>query len=672
MASRIDTDSRAKEIQDIYRKWSDGRADWDTNAREDVDFYLGNHWTKEETDALSSMNQADVVADRLYSAIEQFKAIVTSKPPKFRTYAREDSDVQLSTVWNYLLEYIWDISDGNEVFKQVVHDYATTGLGYFYAYLDPEADYGRGEIKFTWVDPFRVYVSPNSRHRYFDDSEGMVLSTVYSKRQLLNQYPDLSIVPEGDYDKPLIDYIDKGLQWKDEDYPSTSQDNTVSNAFTPDVIKDAQWGETAKDKYRVLSYYEKIKVPYFRLIDKRDPRVPEQIVEYDKFQQLLDNNVDLETAIEVGDVEYIEVTQTRIKETVAVGQIILYTRVLNTDVFPIVPVPNIWTNTPYPMSDVRKGKAMQRFLNKMHSLLTAHAQSSAGLKLLIPQGAVQDIEQLERDWANPNATIEYDASFGEPHFPSPQPISQSILHLPQQAERYIDLNMGIYEMQHGSAQDAPRTASATMQLEDFGQRRSKSKLRDIEGSLKRLGRVIYNMAKKHYDFKKTFAIVNPNNNQTEYTINKPLYDDRTGAIMEMANNLSVGQYDIRIVGNSTMPSNKWAEWQIYLEAFQLGLIDREEALKKTEIFDKEGVLRRTDMVQQMQSQLAQAEAQIKELSGDLQTARRSEVASRQRTEVEKYKAGLAELKADSKAQAKLAMNKMEMAVKPDEQETAEE
>ena len=671
MASRIDTDSRAKEIQDIYRKWSDGRADWDTNAREDVDFYLGNHWTKEETDALSSMNQADVVADRLYSAIEQFKAIVTSKPPKFRTYAREDSDVQLSTVWNYLLEYIWDISDGNEVFKQVVHDYATTGLGYFYAYLDPEADYGRGEIKFTWVDPFRVYVSPNSRHRYFDDSEGMVLSTVYSKRQLLNQYPDLSIVPEGDYDKPLIDYIDKGLQWKDEDYPSTSQDNTVSNAFTPDVIKDGQWGETAKDKYRVLSYYEKIKVPYFRLIDKRDPRVPEQIIEYDKFQELLDNNVELETAIEVGDVEYIEVTQTRIKETVAVGQIILYTRVLNTDVFPIVPVPNIWTNTPYPMSDVRKGKAMQRFLNKMHSLLTAHAQSSAGLKLLIPQGAVQDIEQLERDWANPNATIEYDASFGEPHFPSPQPISQSILHLPQQAERYIDLNMGIYEMQHGSAQDAPRTASATMQLEDFGQRRSKSKLRDIEGSLKRLGRVIYNMAKKHYDFKKTFAIVNPNNNQTEYTINKPLYDDKTGAIMDMANNLSVGQYDIRIVGNSTMPSNKWAEWQIYLEAFQLGLIDREEALKKTEIFDKEGVLRRTDMVQQMQSQLAQAESQIKELSGDLQTARRSEVASRQRTEVEKYKAGLAELKADSKAQAKLAMNKMEMAVKPDEQETTE-
>ncbi len=206
MANRIPTDARAKEMQEVFKNWSDSRKKWDAQAREDVDFYLGNHWTKEETDELSSVNQSDVVADRLYSAIEQFKAIITAKPPSFRAYPREDSDVQLSEVWNGLLEYVWDISDGNEVFKQVVHDYATTGLGYFYAYTDAEADYGRGEVKFTWVDPFRVYISPNARHRYFDDSDGMILSTIFSKRQLLNQYQELTDIPEG-FDKPMIEYI---------------------------------------------------------------------------------------------------------------------------------------------------------------------------------------------------------------------------------------------------------------------------------------------------------------------------------------------------------------------------------------------------------------------------------------------------------------------------------
>ena len=661
MANRINTDARAKAVQDLYKKWSDARQDWDVHAREDIDFYLGNHWTKEETDSLSSVNQSDVVADRLYSAIEQFKAIITSKPPSFRAYPREDSDSQLASVWNGLLEYIWDISDGNEVFKQVVHDYATTGLGYFYAYTDPEADYGRGEVKFTWVDPFRVYVSPHSRHRYFDDAEGMILSTILSKAQLLNQYPQLMDVPDG-MDKPMIEYIDKGLNWNDEDYPSSTQDTSVSNAFTPDSIKDSEWGTAAKEKFRVMCMYEKVKVPYFRLIDKRQNPPQEMVVEYDKFEKMLIDNPELEGAVELGQVEYVEVQQTRVRETCVVGQIVLYQRILHTDMYPIVPTPNIWTNTPYPMSDVRKGKAMQRFLNKMHSLLTAHAQSSAGLKLLIPQGSVQDIEQLERDWANPNATIEYDASFGEPHFPSPQPISQSILHLPQQAERYIDLNMGIYEMQQGNAQEAPRTASATMQLEDFGQRRSKSKLRDIEGSLKRIGKVIYNLAKKHYDYKKTFAIVNANNNLTDYTINKGLYDDKTGALQEMQNNIQIGDYDVRIVGNSTMPSNKWAEWQIYMEAFQMGLIDRQEALAKTEVFDKEGVLQRMDTIEQLQQQLQSQEKTIKDLSGDLQTARREAVSARQRTEVEKYKADLDNIKTQNKADARVAVSKLESAL----------
>ena len=47
---------------------------------------------------------------------------------------------------------------------QVVHDYAVTGLGYMYVYVDPEADYGRGEVKHT-TDPF-IYVDPASRDRF--------------------------------------------------------------------------------------------------------------------------------------------------------------------------------------------------------------------------------------------------------------------------------------------------------------------------------------------------------------------------------------------------------------------------------------------------------------------------------------------------------------------------
>lgn len=102
-----------------------------------------------------------------------------------------------------------------------------------------------------------------------------------------------------------------------------------------------------------------------------------------------------------------------------------------------------------------------------------------------------------------------------------------------------------------------------------------------------------------------------------------------------------------------MPNNKHAEYQMYLEAYQLGLIDRTEALKKTEIFDKEGVLQRTGEVQQMQGIIKQLQDQIKILSGDLQTAQRESMSDRKRVEVQKFKSELDKVVTGTKAQQKV-------------------
>jgi len=102
-----------------------------------------------------------------------------------------------------------------------------------------------------------------------------------------------------------------------------------------------------------------------------------------------------------------------------------------------------------------------------------------------------------------------------------------------------------------------------------------------------------------------------------------------------------------------MPNNKHAEYQMYLEAYQLGLIDRTEALKKTEIFDKEGVLQRTGEVQRMQAIISQLQDQIKLLSGDLQTAQRESMSDRKRVEVQKFKSELNKVVTGAKAQQKV-------------------
>ena len=179
----MDKDPRASYNEELYRQWRDSRSDWDTEARKDIDFYLGNHFSQDESDELSQRNQADIPMDRISAAIEKFKAVLTSRPPAFTITPREDSDVQVATLWRTVMGYVWQNSDGDWQMKQAIQDYATTGMGYLYAYIDSESDFGRGDVKFTYVDPFRVYASPSSRDRWFGDSDGIILSTILTGEQ---------------------------------------------------------------------------------------------------------------------------------------------------------------------------------------------------------------------------------------------------------------------------------------------------------------------------------------------------------------------------------------------------------------------------------------------------------------------------------------------------------
>ena len=87
----IKEDIRVKEVRELFDRWQKARIDWDTAAREDIDFYLGNHFSAAEVDELDSRNQSSMPMDRLYSAIEQFKAIVTSKTPRFHACKRMEN-----------------------------------------------------------------------------------------------------------------------------------------------------------------------------------------------------------------------------------------------------------------------------------------------------------------------------------------------------------------------------------------------------------------------------------------------------------------------------------------------------------------------------------------------------------------------------------------------------
>ena len=120
-----------------------------------------------------------------------------------------------------------------------------------------------------------------------------------------------------------------------------------------------------------------------------------------------------------------------------------------------------------------------------------------------------------------------------------------------------------------------------------------------------------------YTSEKVIRLMQPNNKPKEVRINQNIYDEISGHLMEKLNDISVGKYDIIIVSGSTLPSNRWARFEYYMQLYQSGLIDQIEVLKQTDVADMEGVLERAGQMQKLMQQVQQQEEQIKKLEGDL-------------------------------------------------------
>ncbi len=647
----MEYDPKALYNEELFKRWRDARDSWDSQARKDLDFYLGNHFTSDESDELQSRNQADIPMDRISPAVEKLKSFMTARPPVFTAMPREDSDGKMAKVWQTMLGSIWEGSDGDSQVKQAIHDFSTVGIGYLYVYVDAEADMGRGDVRFVHINPFRVYVPPSSRDRWFGDADGIILSTILTGEQLVNLYPELGSTIDKETGEELDSILNDISTYSDEDFPNT-QNKLSRDVYTPSETKDYDYYR--ENKYQVLERFYKKKVTFYRLIDNQTGA--ESILNEEEFLIISDERA---SDFERNLLSYEAFIQTRVAVIVSCGEIVLDEYTLNLKDYPIVAFPNNWTETPYPRSDVSRALPMQRLLNKLWSLALSHAQASAGLKLLVPVGsAINGLDQLERDWANPNAVIEVDSSQGEPHYPSPTPLAGEFYRLIQQCEFYIDFIFGIPEIMHGMADKAPETFKGTQQMIALGSERSKSKLRDVEHSIVKLGRVIYAMSKQQYTYRKYFRTAQPNNDLTEVTVN--MYDDVTQTIIDIQKDKNnIEQHDIRIVPGSTLPTSKYAELNVYLEAYQMGIVDKLEVLKKNpEIFDKEGVMRRTGEIEQLQAINAQLQQQLKELQGDLQTARRESVADRKRVEVQKFKSKLGNVAADAKADKRISANEL--------------
>ena len=664
----------AEETQELFAKFSSGnRTIWANQAVEDREFRYGKQWSEEDVKILESRSQAALVINRIHPAVELAKGILTSNHPTFRVTAAEDSDNQTAGAMNGLIQYIWNISQGDRQLSKAIDDFYVTGMGVLLVYIDPYADGGRGEVKFKAIDPLQVYIDPNSQDEFCSDASDIIISRTYTKGQLQRLYPSyteaidtasgnsfrsdmINTGNKGDnlivfagvenpdlfdgeyirgyerYTKVWVELVRVFESWSRAEYTLTPEKFEeyrqrpvwiINGNITTEEVLARQAAE------RLMAEYEKALAQYQQLIQvaQQNPEYAQAIAEQG-MQPPQPPQIQQVTMLELAEqglITAVKVPMQRIQMGFVAGDKTLYRRLLNCEEYPIIPLMNMHTGSPYPLSDVRLVKDMQKYINKIRSLIVAHASTSTNVKVLVPRGT--DVEALKEQWAQPGAIIELDFTEGQPVPVAPLPMPNELYQNEIMAKQDIDHELGLFENMMGSPQAAPDTYRGIMMLDEFGQRRIKVKQAVIEQALTLLGKVIISFVQEFYIAEKMIRILQPNNSLSEFAINKRLYDDY-GKQISVMNDVSVGKYDLMVIPGSTLPANRYAQLEFYRDMYRDQIIDRVEVLKKTDVFDIEGVLSRIDTIEQLQQALQQAQEKIKELEGDLQTRERELFHSR--------------------------------------------
>ena len=327
-------------------------------------------------------------------------------------------------------------------------------------------------------------------------------------------------------------------------------------------------------------------------------------------------------------VDAVKFYENRIKMCIVSGDKLLYETILDVKEYPIVPFVYQHTGTPFALGAVSPLVGKQKELNKAHQIMIHNANLASNLRWMYEEGSVPE-EEWEKYSSSPGALLKYRQGFAPPQPVQPLPLNSAFYGITENAKRDMEYTSGIYSSMQGDTGSSPETYRGLLAMDEYGTRRIKAWMQNIiEPSLEHLGKIFKDLAQSTYQAHKVFRIVNPNNidEETQVEINVPIYNDY-GKSIKKWNDYSTSKFDVRIIGGSTLPLNRWALMEEYFKWYQSGLIDDIAMIAETDIRNKESIIKRKSVYMQLRSQLEEMQNIVTDREGTIETLERQLVQS---------------------------------------------
>ena len=686
--ARVTKKSKAQINKQLWDKANNShRQRWQTKSQKGYDFYLNEQLTKDEQTMLEESGMPTFTINRITPIIEIMKYFVTANNPKWKAVGATGDDVDIAQVHSDIADYCWYLSNGKSLYSQVILDSLTKGLGFFLVDIDKDADRGMGEVRFNRIDPYDVFIDPASRDFLFRDAGFIQIRKNISRSVLINMLPQFQAkIKKVTKGTDVISYSQRDEDFTDSIQPEDVTYGINMEGEDDDIIPYYETYSKKKFKYHnvyikiqpspaelelikesiqetLSSFQQEIEV---QLIEKQlqiEQQVQEGEIIPERAKLMIENSQkmaaqairekEMELISEAQEqatiikqqvlsdsdfkilkeseeaqkniVDSIEFYENRIVKTCSVGDdVFLFEQIIPISEYPIVPIPYMYTGTPFAMSAITPLIGKQQEINKAHQIMLHNANLSSNLRWMYEEGSVPE-DEWEKYSSAPGALLKYRQGFSPPTPIQPAPINNAFFTVVQQGKADAEYISGVPSAMMGFSQDQAETYRGLLANDEFGTRRLKAWMNSIaEPALEHVGRVFKMMAQKHYNIEKIFRIVQPeagNDQEKEVRINVNLYNDYGKAIGKYKDYASA-RFDVRIIAGATLPLNRWALLEEYFRWYQAGLIDDIAMLSETDIRNKEKIVERKSMLSQMQGQLQSIQELVKEKNGTIETLQR--------------------------------------------------
>ena len=325
-------------------------------------------------------------------------------------------------------------------------------------------------------------------------------------------------------------------------------------------------------------------------------------------------------------IDTVQFYDSRIKKTCVVGDVCIYEKYLPSKIkdYPLIPFHYKWTGTPYPISAVSPLIGKQQELNKVHQLMVHNASLGSSLRWMYEEGSI-DTEHWEKYASAPGALLPLRSGFNAPTPVQPYQLPNAFFGISGEGKADMEYLAGIYSsMQGDTSQTKDMPYKGMLAQDEYGTRRVKYWLKhSVEPALRKVGEVVKQYSQSIYKAHKVFRIVQPNSlrEEKQIEINIPMYNDMGEAIGKYLDYGSA-QFDVRIVGGSTLPVNRWAYLAELKELLNMGVVDDIAVLAETDIKQKDKIAARKSLYSQLKSQIDNLEKGMQDKEGTIETLER--------------------------------------------------